>query len=131
MCQLHQCLVTELRIGKKKCFFTCLYRSPSQTSNEFEDFCTNFKLFLSNINDHNPVWHEINFLTSSTGYSQLIDQDTSTTKESLPCIDLVFTSNPSFISASGVELSFYEKCHHNLIHGKIKFNVPLPPPYIR
>ena len=40
LCQLHGCLVTELRIGKKKCFFTCLYRSPTQTSNEFEDFCT-------------------------------------------------------------------------------------------
>ena len=32
LCQLNECLVTELRIGKKKCFFTCLYRSPSQTS---------------------------------------------------------------------------------------------------
>ena len=53
LCQLHECLVTELRIGKKKCFFTCLYRSPSQTSNEFEDFCTDLNLFLSNINDHN------------------------------------------------------------------------------
>ena len=36
LCQLNECLVTELRIGKKKCFFTCLYRSPTQTSNEFE-----------------------------------------------------------------------------------------------
>ena len=35
LCQLHECLVTEMRIGKKKCFFTCLYRSPSQTSDEF------------------------------------------------------------------------------------------------
>ena len=23
LCQLHKCLVTELRIGKKKCFLTC------------------------------------------------------------------------------------------------------------
>ena len=30
-----------------------------------------------------------------------------------------------------IELSLYEKCHHNLICGKINFNVPLPPPYIR
>ena len=52
-------------------------------------------------------------------------------KEFSSCIDLIFTSNPSFISASGVELSLYEKCHHTLIYGKINFNVPLPPPYIR
>ena len=47
------------------------------------------------------------------------------------CIDVVFKSNPSFTSASGVELLLYEIYHHNLIYGKINFTVPLPPPYIR
>ena len=75
--------------------------------------------------------HEISFLTSSAGYSQLIDQPSHITKESSSCIDLIFISNPSFISASGVELSLYQKFHHKLIYGKISFNVPLPPPYIR
>ena len=75
--------------------------------------------------------HEISFLTSSAGYSQLIDQPSHITKESSSCIDLIFISNPSVISASRVELSLYQKFHHNLIHGKISFNVPLPPPYIR
>ena len=110
---------------------------------------------MSNINDLNPAcsvitgdfnarssqWRsldkennegrEISFLTSSAGYSQLIDQPTHIIKESSSCIDLIFICNPSFISASRVELSLYEKCHHNLIYGKINFNVPLPPPYIR
>ena len=155
LCQLHEYLVTELRIGKKKCFFICLYRSPSQTSEELEDFCTDLNLFLSNINDINPAYsviigdfnarspqlraldkennegRKISFLTSSAGYSQLIDQPTHITKETSSCIDPIFTSNPSFISASGVELSLYEKFHHNLIYGKINFNAPLPPPYIR
>ena len=154
MCQLHECLVTELRIGKKKCFFTCLYRSPTQTSNEFE-ISTDVNLFLSNINDLNPAcsvitgdfnarlpqwWaldkeynegREISFVTSSAGYSQLNDQPTHITKEFFPCRNLVFTSSPSFISASGVELSLYEKCHRNLIFRKINFNIPFPPPYIR
>ena len=153
--QLHECLVTELRIGKKKYFFTCLYRSPSQISEEHEDFCADLNLRLSNINDLNatccvitgdfnarsPKWwaldkennegREISFLTSSAGYSQLIDQPTHITKESSSCIDLIFTSNRSFFSASGVKLSLYEKCHHNLIYGKINFKVPLPPPYER
>ena len=46
---------TEMRIGKKKCFFTYLYQSPSQTSEQFEDFCTDLNLFLSNVNDFNPA----------------------------------------------------------------------------
>ena len=86
---------------------------------------------MSNINDHNPacsviteyfnaispLWWaldkennercEISFLTSLAGYSQLIDQATHTTKESSSCIDLTFISNPSFISASRVELLLY------------------------
>ena len=135
--------------------FTCLYRSPRQTSEEFEVFCTELNLFLSNINDLNPAcsditgdfnarfpqwWsldkennegHEISFLTSSASYSQLIDQPTHITKECSSCVDLIFTSNPSAISALGVELSLYEKCHHNLIYEKRNFNVPLPLPYIR
>ena len=53
------------------------------------------------------------------------------TKEFFPCRNLVFTSSPSFISASGVELSLYEKFHHNLIFRKINFHIPFPPPYIR
>ena len=31
--------------------FSCLYRSPSQDREEFKSFCTDFDLFLSNIND--------------------------------------------------------------------------------
>ena len=103
------------------------------------DFCTGLNLFFSSTNDLNPAcsvktgdfnarspqwWNldkennegcEISFLTISAGYSQLTDQLTHITKESSSCMDLIFTSNPSFISASGVELSLYEKCHHNLV----------------
>ena len=78
---------------------------------------------MSNINDLNPAcsvitgdfdarspqwWaldkvnneaRETSFLTSSAGYSQLTDQPIHVTKEPSSCIDLIFTSNPSFISA--------------------------------
>ena len=33
--------------------FTCIYRSPSQ--DEFKNFCTNFDILLSNINDKLPL----------------------------------------------------------------------------
>ena len=70
--------------------------SPSQTSDEFEDFFTDLNLFLSNTNDLNPAYgfvtgdfnakspqwwaldkennegHEIRFLTSPAVYRQLM-----------------------------------------------------------
>ena len=71
----------------------------------------------------------VSFLNSSACYNP-ISQHTNIAKESSSCIDLIVTFNPSFISASGVELSLYKKCHRNLIYGKKSFNVPVPPLYI-
>ena len=45
LCNLRERLVTEIRMETKKCFFTCLYRSPSQSSDGFDTFCSNFNLF--------------------------------------------------------------------------------------
>ena len=35
---LNECLVCELKFGKAKCFVTTLYRSPSQSKEEFRKF---------------------------------------------------------------------------------------------
>ena len=51
--------------------------------------------------------------------------------ESSFCIDLIYSSNTSFVKNWGSELSIYEKCHHNIIYGTLNFHVPLPPPYYR
>ena len=45
--------------------------------------------------------------------------------------DLIFATSPNLIRETGVELSIFEKCHHNLTYGIIDFKVPLPPPYLR
>ena len=55
LCNLNRCLVLEIRIGGEKCFFSYLYRSQSRGREEFERFCTDFDLFLSNINDLTPA----------------------------------------------------------------------------
>ena len=34
------------------------------------------------------------------------------------------------MSNSGVDVSIFKKCHHNIIFGKINIRVPLPPVYI-
>ena len=38
---LQECITFEIRIGRKCCKFICLYRSPSQTNDEFESFLKN------------------------------------------------------------------------------------------
>ena len=74
---------------------------------------------------------EINIITRAAGYSQLINQPTHITKDSLSCIDLIFTSNPNLINSSGVEMSLFDKCRHNIVYGKIDFKISIPPPYTR
>ena len=155
LCNLNGCLVLEIRIGGEKCFFSCLYKSPSQGREEYESFCTDFDSLLSNINDlslpcsiiiddfnarstkwwkldkENLEGREINIITRAAGYSQLIHQPTNITKDSLSCIDLIFTSNPNLIKSSGVKMSLFEKCQHNIVYDKIDFKIPIPPPYMR
>ena len=39
--------------------------------------------------------------------------------------------NLNVISKYGVDASLFDKCHHNVIYGKINIRVPLPPVFIR
>ena len=89
------------------------------------NFCTDLNLFLSSINDLNPAYPVV---TSDSNNKSprwwALDKEIKN--------DVKLASFLSwFISASGVELSLYEKCHHNFILWKRNFNVSLPPPYIR
>ena len=154
ICTLDNCLVTEIHSQGEKNFLTCVYRSPSQNHDEFEDFCTKFDLLMSSINDelplcsvitgdfnarcsrwwksdiNNPAGQEIESLTSSAGYKQIIDKPTHVINNSMSCIDLIFCTNQNVISNYGVDFSLFNKCHHNIIHGKIDICVPLPPVYV-
>ena len=44
---------------------------------------------------------------------------------------LASSSNTSLVKNCESELSIYEKCHHNIIHGTLNFDLPFPPPYYR
>ena len=69
------------------------------------------------LDKENAEGGEINSLTSACSYSQIINQPTHITKESSSCIDLVFTTSPSLISNTGVDLSLFDKYYHSLIYG--------------
>ena len=80
---------------------------------------------------NNAAGLEIDSITTASGYSQMINKPTHFINESSSCIDLIFSSNTSFVKNCGSELPIYEKCHHNIIYETLNFNVPLPPPYYR
>ena len=51
---LTECINFEIKIGDKTCNFVSLYRSPSQTKDEFENFIENLELNLEHIVNKSP-----------------------------------------------------------------------------
>ena len=151
-------IVVELNFGRKKIFFTVLYRSPSikYTSVEFMNFLSNFRnlhtnvqaenpyasFYVGDFNGHSTFWwrdgdtnpegEKIEELFSSLNLSQLISEPTNFTPGKRPsCIDLITTDQPNLVLNSGTRPSLDSKCHHQIVHCKISYKIPPPPPYER
>ena len=97
---LTECINFEIKIGDKTCNFVSLYRSPSQTKDEFENFIENLELNLEHIVNKSPslivvlgdfntkmhCWYQsdistlegckINIATSQFGFRQIIKEPT-------------------------------------------------------
>ena len=125
---LNNFLVKEIRSQNQKCFLHCMYRSPIQNQNEFKNFCTNFDILFSNINLELPLcsivtddfnarcsrwWknyisnlqgQELDSLTLSAGYNQIIDKPRHVINTSISCIDLIFYANQYLISNHGFDV---------------------------
>ena len=110
---------------------------------------------MNNINSPNPAisiitgdfnrkcskWHsfdtsdligkELDTITSTVGYSQIIDKPTNFKNNSSSYMELVFTSNPSIIVDSGIEKSLCSSRHRCIIYGKTNFRNRLPLPHFR
>ena len=118
---LQECITFEIRIGRKCCKFICLYRSPSQTNDEFESFLKNFELTLDKIHEDNPFMISVlgdfnaksnnwckNDITSHEG--SVIDVVTIVIMNhifnilnlSSSCNYVVFTHQPNLVMESGV-----------------------------
>ena len=149
-------IVLELRFGRKKIFFTVLYRNPAHKvgSTEFDNFLSNFKnlyekiknenpytvFFTGDFNGHSKLWwnkgdtnpegREIENLTSSLGLTQLINEPTNFEPNKNPsCIDLIFTDQPNTVLNSGTKPSLDKYCHHQLTFCRMNFSIPSPPPF--
>ena len=97
---IQETIVAEISVENATCFLKCLYRSPSQSHDELENFCSELNVLLTNINNNQPAssilvgdfnakcskWCssdknniaglEIDNITTTAGYSQLINKPT-------------------------------------------------------
>ena len=153
---LDECLVVEIKTSSGKFFLCVCYRSPSQTSDEFEDFINKWEetiinvnncspnsvIFLGDFNVKNSDWwsgdttdaggREIQNLATQHGLNQLIGEPTHILPNaSSSCIDLIFSSADHLSLDSGVLPSLYPRCHHQIVFCKINFKIPFPPSYKR
>ena len=77
------------------------------------------------------VGRELEALTSTSEYSQLIDKPTHFFNGGSSCIDLIFCNKPEFVLEYGIDHSLFQTCHHNIIFAKISAKFALPPDYER
>ena len=69
-------------------------------------------------------------LTLSAGCKQMIDKPTYVVNNSMSYIDFLFCANQNTISNYGIDVSIPDKCHHNIIFGKINIHVSRPLVYV-
>ena len=152
---MKECLNFSLRVYGKQCNITLIYRSPSQSSEEFDTFLSNSELLLDYIANRNPFvciivgdfnanlnnrcssdkttyeGQKLESLTSQCGFKQVISDPTYILESSSSCTDLIFTSQPDLVTNSGVLSSLYPNCHHQIIHAKFNLKIFYPTRYER
>ena len=128
-----------------------LYRSPSQTQDQFNEFLLNFEQLLSDIislflmagdfNARTLSWWrkdsttlegtQIDGLSCSFGLNQLISSPTHILQNSSSCINLIFTNQSNLVIDSGVHPSLHANCHHQITYSLLNLKIEYPPLYER
>ena len=140
---LNECLILEVSVSNEKGYAVSLYRSPSQTFDEFEVFLSNleklifnsssvhsdFVLLIGNFNVRSRNWsnhdltitevEQLDSLLTSFSMKQLITEPTHTLENASSCIYLIFTNQPNIVLHSRVHLSLQPKCHHQIIYSQL------------
>ena len=151
-------IVVELKFGRKKIFFTVLYRSPGFNHNslEFQVFLSNFEdlylkikaensfatFFTGDYNAHSQFWWpdgdtalegmEMENLLTSLDLFQIVSEPTNFEANKNPsCIDLIITDQHNLILSCGTRASLESYCHQQIIYCKVNFSIPPPPPFRR
>ena len=74
---------------------------------------------------------EFDIITTSAGYSQIMNEPKHFVNKTSSCVDLIFSLDLNITSNCSIKKTIHEKSHHNILHGTLNFNVLLPPPYYR
>ena len=152
---LQECINFEIKIADKLYNFISLYRSPSQSKDEFESFADNPELNLYSVVRRNPYlivvlsdfnaqtkgWYplgeatyegtRIDGITSQFGLEQLIHEPTHIIGERSSCRDSIFASQPNLVVESGVQSSLHQNCHPQIVFARFNLKVVFPRPYER
>ncbi len=148
-----ECLVIELKFGRKKIFFSVLYRNPRNkaSSVEFHTFLSNFEslygkiqlenpyvtFFTGDVNGHTQAWYAdgdtnaegaaMNDLFNDLDLHQLINEPTHFFNDiSNPsCIDIILTDQPNLVLSSGVRPSLDPLVKHQMTFCKLNFKIPV------
>ena len=151
--KLDQCIVSEVTFrNKNKGRVISLYRSPSQTPDQFDNFLqlfeellqdifklkSSFVLITGDVNCRNSSWYigdpvtpqgaPVEALRSFYGLNQLIKTPTHLLQNSATCIDLVITNQAHLVMESGVHSSVNSTYHHEIVFAKLNLKVEYPPP---
>ena len=144
-----------MNYNNKKVIISVIYRFPSQSTDEFESFLLNFEQLLDdasqcrpslaiitgNFNARSFLWwsNDINnteglklsSMSSSVGFTQLINEPTHIQSSSSSCIDLIFTDQPNLSVNCEVHGSLHPNCHHQIVYSRFNLDIYYPPPYQR
>ena len=156
-CIYHRFIIInfEIRIGGKLCRFVSLYRSPSQSQDDFEAFANNvelnidtatannnfFTVVLGEFNTKSNLWFKggkttyegskVDGITSTFRLQQIINEPTHITVGSSSFIDFIFTSQPNLVLESRVHYSLHPNCLHQITYAKFNLKINYSPPHER
>ena len=147
---LTECLVCEVIIQNKKGYVAAVYRSPGQSTSEFESilfgleellsngFCSKsqFTVVLGDLNARSPAWWckdittlhgtQTDSVTTTHDFKQIISDPTHILTQSLPCIDFIFTDQRNYAIECGRHPSLHNCCHQ-ITFCTLDLKVEYPP----
>ena len=153
LCQFVIYMTLEVTISNKKVYLVTLYRSPSQTSDDFQSFVSNLEKLLINTTSFDPhfviLLGDFNTkskscsmndktteegtilknLTSLYRMKQLVSAPTHILQHYSSCINLIFAKQPNLVIDSGIHPSRHQNCHHQVIFCKLNLKIEYPQPY--
>ena len=139
---LHERLVCELYLSCCWSYIVSLYRSPSQSSDEYDHFIKIFEQLVAYLTSFKPhvLLIKVNFnARSSSWWSFDVDNNEVARLKSIISFyglhqiisftDLIFNNQPNTITDGGLHPSFHQNCLHKIIFAKVNMKLFYPPPY--